>query len=207
MSDCKENLTFKKNLLKLLKSKKMSQTALAEKIGVTRAAVNSWLINNRQPKISQIYAIANLFNITIDELLTGKKTENKSIRDTLGLSENAIENIKSLQECENNTFKSPLSIFNFIVSNPEFATTMTDISAHVLEVENFFRSCCFYLTSEYKHEEDIKSHEVLKRFQQRTKFEMYQMNEILTKFFLKGIGEMMNEDTKNFEETLKDLEK
>lgn len=50
---------------------------MAEKIGVSRQAITKWENGTGTPDISNLMAIANLFQISIDELLSNEKTESK----------------------------------------------------------------------------------------------------------------------------------
>ena len=55
----------------------LSQEKMAEKIGVSRQAITKWENGIGTPDISNLMAIANLFQISIDELLSNEKTESK----------------------------------------------------------------------------------------------------------------------------------
>ena len=55
----------------------LSQEKMAEKIGVSRQAITKWENGTGTPDISNLMAIANLFQISIDELLANEKTEIK----------------------------------------------------------------------------------------------------------------------------------
>lgn len=60
--------SFGKNLKALRKANHMSQTELAEKIGNTQRNVSYWEHGETEPDIDTIVAIANLFDVTTDEL-------------------------------------------------------------------------------------------------------------------------------------------
>lgn len=65
-------MTFAKKLKMIRKQAGMSQEKLAEKIGVSRQAITKWETDMGIPDIENIMAISNLFNISIDELLSNK---------------------------------------------------------------------------------------------------------------------------------------
>lgn len=65
--------TLGEKLASLRKEKGMTQEAVAEKLGVSGQAVSKWENGNSYPDITMLPAIAELFDVTIDELLTGKK--------------------------------------------------------------------------------------------------------------------------------------
>ena len=63
---------FAKNLIDLLKSKNMTNQDLANYLNVTRQSVSRFTKGNILPSTENLIAIANFFNISIDELL-GRK--------------------------------------------------------------------------------------------------------------------------------------
>lgn len=59
---------------------RLSQEALAEKIGVSRQAVSKWENGDAEPEIGKLRLLADAFGVTVDWLLSdaepeGKKTE------------------------------------------------------------------------------------------------------------------------------------
>ena len=64
-----EILNFSKNLSNLRKERKITQENLANYLGVTKAAVSKWELNQSYPDITLLPIIASYFNISIDELL------------------------------------------------------------------------------------------------------------------------------------------
>ncbi len=55
----------------------LSQEKMAEKIGVSRQAITKWENGTGIPDISNLMAIAELFQISVDELLSEEKTDKK----------------------------------------------------------------------------------------------------------------------------------
>ena len=53
----------------------LSQDALAERIGVSRQAVSKWELGSAQPELDNIVALAKVFGITTDWLLTDDEPE------------------------------------------------------------------------------------------------------------------------------------
>jgi len=66
-------MIFAEKLKVLRKQFKLSQEQLAEKIGVSRQAITKWETEVGLPDIENLMAIAALFSISIDELLSGEK--------------------------------------------------------------------------------------------------------------------------------------
>ncbi len=65
-------------LFELRKGKNLSQEDVAEKLNVTRQTVSKWETNQSMPDFDKIMPLCELFLISSDELLTGKKPEEKS---------------------------------------------------------------------------------------------------------------------------------
>ena len=66
------NESIGKRIAKLRKENRMSQEILAEKLGVSAQAVSKWENDQSCPDISLLPVLAELLNVTTDELLTGK---------------------------------------------------------------------------------------------------------------------------------------
>jgi len=66
-------MNFAEKLKVLRKQFKLSQETLAEKIGVSRQAITKWETEGGLPDIENLMAIATLFSVSIDELLSGEK--------------------------------------------------------------------------------------------------------------------------------------
>jgi len=66
-------MNFAEKLKALRKQFKLSQEQLAEKIGVSRQAITKWETEGGLPDIENLMAIAALFSVPIDELLSSEK--------------------------------------------------------------------------------------------------------------------------------------
>lgn len=62
-------------LLKLRKEKGFSQEEVANKLNVSRQTISKWETGQSTPDFDKVIPICELFEITSDELLTGKKKE------------------------------------------------------------------------------------------------------------------------------------
>lgn len=62
-------------LLELRKSKQLSQEEVADILNVTRQTISKWETDQSTPDFDKIVPLCELYNITADELLTGKKSE------------------------------------------------------------------------------------------------------------------------------------
>lgn len=70
-------MNFSEQLKSLRKQSKMSQEQLAEKINVSRQAVTKWETGQGIPDIDNMISLSQLFNITVDELLSLNKNNEK----------------------------------------------------------------------------------------------------------------------------------
>ena len=66
-------MEFSEKLSQLRKSKNMTQEELAAMLFVSRAAVSKWESGRGLPNIDSLKAIAVLFGVTVDELLSGEE--------------------------------------------------------------------------------------------------------------------------------------
>lgn len=67
-------------LLNLRKEKGLSQEEVAERLNVSRQTVSKWETDQSTPDFDKILPLCELYGITSDELLTGKKREpNKKV--------------------------------------------------------------------------------------------------------------------------------
>ena len=73
MNNIKENLA--ENLTKLRLSYKMTQADLAKKINYTDKSISKWENGNSKPALKHIKKLANIFNVSVEELLNKANQE------------------------------------------------------------------------------------------------------------------------------------
>jgi transcriptional regulator with XRE-family HTH domain len=61
-------MTIGKKIRELRKEKKWRQKRLAEKVGVTVNMVSMWELDKYEPSIFNCIVLADVFNVTLDEL-------------------------------------------------------------------------------------------------------------------------------------------
>ena len=66
---------FAENLMELRKLHNMSQEELAEKINVSRQTLSKYETGESLPDIEKCLAIANIFGVSVDDLINYKKEE------------------------------------------------------------------------------------------------------------------------------------
>ncbi len=74
-------MTFGEKLKKLRTDNGLTQDELAEKIYVTRTAISKWETDKGYPSIDSLKQLSNLFEISIDELISDSDIENKKLLD------------------------------------------------------------------------------------------------------------------------------
>lgn len=77
----KENCNLGDFIYKLRKEKGYSQTDLANELGVSYKAVSKWETNEAQPKLSRLRDLAQVFNISVDELINCRITESGEVKN------------------------------------------------------------------------------------------------------------------------------
>ena len=75
------------NIQKFRKAKNMTQDQLAEELNVTRQAVSNWETNKTQPDIETLGRIAEVLEVSVEELIYGEaKTPIQTVTQTVGSS-------------------------------------------------------------------------------------------------------------------------
>lgn len=82
-------------LAKLREKKRLSQSQLAERLGITKSMVSAYENSARKPSYAVLLRIAGMFNVSLDYLLG---MENQVIFRTDGLSESQIAIIMDIIE-------------------------------------------------------------------------------------------------------------
>ena len=73
------NIKLADRLVELRKQNKLSQEALAEKLGLSRQAISKWERAEASPDTDNLIALASLYGISLDELLGGEKKAEKGV--------------------------------------------------------------------------------------------------------------------------------
>ena len=66
-------MTFSENLRRLRKETGLKQTELAEKIGISWRAYQTYERGEREPVLSTLVALADFYNLSLDELVCRKR--------------------------------------------------------------------------------------------------------------------------------------
>ena len=86
--------------IKTLREKKgVTQSALANTLGITRSAVNAWEMGITVPSTQYVVELAKFFNVSADYLLGLSSTSTISVD---GLNEREIASLVEIAECYRN---------------------------------------------------------------------------------------------------------
>ena len=149
-------MNFGEKLYELRKEKNLSQEEVAEKLNVTRQTVSKWETNQSTPDFDKIVPLCEFFEITTDELLTGRKAE-KIIEE----KEEKIEEPLSREEAKRRTAETvSASVFIYIVS---FAFVMVAIP--VCGMNPIIASAIFLCMIAWATARIIKNHMSVPKFE------------------------------------------
>lgn len=86
-------MEFNNKLYSLRKQKGLSQEELANRLNVSRQTISKWEVGDSTPDMEKLIAISDLFEISLDELVTGKpaaftKESIAEIEQKIGTDEN-----------------------------------------------------------------------------------------------------------------------
>lgn len=100
---------------------KMTQSELAEKIGITNRAVSKWETGKSIPDVSIMLELCEILDISVNELLCGKQLNEKE--EQKEAEENTLTMLMAKGELENFRILTEILIFAGII----IATTLTSI--------------------------------------------------------------------------------
>lgn len=128
--------TFGSMIAVLRKEKKMTQLELAEKMGVTDKAVSKWERDLSFPDVNSIPKLAQIFNVTVDELMqvrtdAQESTTNSRISEMVNLALKGVALAMGVSV-------TVLSFINEIETNA--AISMLGIGLACLAVTQFSKS-------------------------------------------------------------------
>ena len=68
-------------LAELRKEHNLTQADLGEKLGVTNKTISRWETGNYMPPVEMLEELSNMYNMTINELLSGKKLSTEEYKE------------------------------------------------------------------------------------------------------------------------------
>lgn len=120
---------FSELLYELRKEKNLTQSELAEKLGITNKAVSKWETGEAMPDTAQLLPLADILGVSVDELLRGERTAANSGR----VKENAETEEEEDEDGGSIRFSSgrksvKISSKGIFVNSPEAAKRMEEDS-------------------------------------------------------------------------------
>ena len=100
------NIKLADRLVELRKEHKLSQEALAEKLGLSRQSISKWERAEASPDTDNLIALAEVYGITLDELLGNNEPKERK-QETQPQSENKEKSAKQIKG-KQNLKKAPL---------------------------------------------------------------------------------------------------
>lgn len=76
-------MSLGQRLIELRKEKHLSQEEVAEKLNVTRQTISKWETDQSMPDFDKILPLCELFEISTDELLTGRKEQSERQKEEI----------------------------------------------------------------------------------------------------------------------------
>ncbi len=110
------NIAIANRLVALRKANGLSQEALAEKLGLSRQAISKWERAEASPDTDNLMALAQLYGITLDDLLsakTGAPVPGEKAQDAEKAAEKSSET--ALQKKAGAMFKFPFPLLVVIL--------------------------------------------------------------------------------------------
>ena len=123
------------------KLKKITQSELAEKLGVTDRTISNWENGKNMPDLSLFKPLCNELDITINELLSGEKINNKEYPKKL--EENIINTIDYIDK-KNIQSNDKKNIFFLLIG--VIGILLTQFIIKNKEIQNYTTVVCMILS-------------------------------------------------------------
>ena len=73
-------MSFQENLIRARKARGMTQEELAARLSISRQAVSKWETDASIPELDKLLRLAELFGVTLDELVKGESAQPEAAR-------------------------------------------------------------------------------------------------------------------------------
>lgn len=105
---------FSEFIVLLRKEKSLTQKDVSEIFSVSPQAVSKWENGDSIPDIEILEKMSEFYNVSINELIEGKRKDQDTLKDT---NINSNETLENKNEIENKENKKKINIFNIIFSS------------------------------------------------------------------------------------------
>lgn len=102
-----------KFIAKCRKDRKLTQIELAEKLGVTEKSVGNWENGRNMPDLSLFKPLCDILNISINDLMSGEKIDDKNYINTL--EENIVNMVADIEQKKTKRKKMMIITFTTII--------------------------------------------------------------------------------------------
>lgn len=102
------NESIGKKLKTLRKSQRLTQQAVADKIGITRATISNYEIDRRTPNLRDLQKIADFFGVGLDYFGISAADE---VRDVLARAKEVFENEQVSKEKKDELYKELMRLY------------------------------------------------------------------------------------------------
>lgn len=142
-SDCNESkacieVRFSEILKYLLKEHGRTQRDLAEHLGLTPQTVSLYCMGKSYPEFATLISIAEYFSVSIDFLITGKKAEHQDIISETGLTSNAIDRLRQVQQEDIKSAIHILPVLCQLLSDSTFYTLFEAVALSLPLARHYF---------------------------------------------------------------------
>lgn len=120
-------IRFEKTLRELMRDKGINQNELADFLGVKRSTITMYVNGKSYPEFRTLIKIAEFFDVSLDYLVTGERVENQTVRQELGLSETAVENLKD-------------SVCGVLLDDKEFHSKFSEAMSTFFSLKSLFEA-------------------------------------------------------------------
>ncbi len=114
----------------------LTQEMLAEKMGISRSALNMKERGDRIFSLDELILLSDLFGITIDELIRGVETANVDIHRETGLTNEAIVSLKEYSQYEPGMMTSLCTA----LSSPSVLDALARYMKHTAQRKGYYMS-------------------------------------------------------------------
>lgn len=137
-------MIFDERLTELRKETPFNQKDFANELGLEPSKYNKWENGKTVPDFETVITLAKYFNVTVDYLVGNsdvRKWENADIHEKTGLSEQAIEKIKTIDHCVSYDIQwKPhfIRLLNLILEDDSFAAFLQEMDYYFYNIVNIF---------------------------------------------------------------------
>ena len=148
-------------LFELRKSKNLTQDDVADKLNVTRQTVSKWETNQSTPDFDKIVPLCELFEISTEELLTGKKPDINTVQRQEEKQEEVEEKLPTKEEVRRKSAEVvSTSVFIYVV-----AIALLTVAIPVLRINPIVVSALFLVVVAWATARMIKHFMAVPKFE------------------------------------------